>query len=232
MKKTINAIAITLLLGGMAHAQWNNDDVMAAFYNGVSGTGSDTEVVIDLGSANSLSTINLDLSSTLATTFGANWQNNPNISWTLLGTAANGGIYTTAGTGAFNNIYNTATDVQLVNNAIAYGPQMIGASGPSTSTGTVGGMPYYVLANASQVYNSEASTDAGAYFGGLQSGVLKSISTQGQSVNLIDANGNQTSGVASAFITGAGAVVPEPSSYAMFAIGALLLVVAYRRRLS
>jgi len=235
MKKTISAIAMSILLGGVAQAQWSNGDVMAAFYNGVSGTGYDTEVVFDLGSANSLSSINLDLSTTLAATYGANWQNNPNISWTLLGTAANGGIYTTAGTGAFNSIYNTATDVQLINNAIAYGPQTIGASGPSTSTGTVpsSSVPYYTLANASTVYNSEATTDAGAYYGGLNNGVLKSISGhQGQAVNLIDANGSVTPNAASAFVTGTGAVVPEPSTYAMFALGALLLVIAYRRRLS
>jgi PEP-CTERM motif len=238
MKKQLltAAIALTSLASfSTGHAQSFSQtnaalgDLILGFET--TGGGSATNLLVDLGStANiaALETLNFNLGSDLTTVFGSNWSNtvsygfySVNSSKQIYAGSANGQGYLQAGSGtqgvqktAFSNL------LQVFNNN--------GVSGQTTTDG--------VIETASTTYSWSYFTPGNGAFGNANYTSIESpIGSSQEIFKMLPSNtgglGADTGLGFTVLSTGQVAATPEPATYALFGIGALLLVIAYRRRL-
>ena len=244
MKKTllttiaIAAFAVTTGAQAQSPLSYSAGNIFLGF-RASGGTGADKSFVFNLGNFSNLTTLGegatpqtvIDLGSELTTVFGADWKTRGEVKWGIFGMSdsqlpvysstsdnrANapvkktlgqvGGAYT-AYTGMGNN-YNSA-----IENG-AYTGSSAGVLGDGVVTG-IGANTWYK--------NIQDAADFGIYNATLEAGVagdLDFYSTSATAATKLSQYNISSGGVVS--------VVPEPSTYALFGFGALLLIVAYRR---
>jgi hypothetical protein len=203
------------------------------------GTGAANSFLLNLGNYGTFPILNagdtpvdlFDVGSELTTVFGSNWKTRGEVTWGIFGMSdsqlpvysstsdnrANGPVTKSLGqvggawtayTGMGNN-YNSA-----IENG-AYTGSSAGVLGDGVVTG-IGANTWYK--------NIQDAADFGIYNATLEAGVagdLDFYSTSATAATKLSQYNISSGGVVS--------VVPEPSTYALFGFGALLLIVAYRR---
>ena len=253
------AIFLTLLsiVGVRAQSTYTPGDSFL-FFSAQSGTGATKNVQIDLGnlSSSSFTSFNLSsssLSSILGTTYGSNWYTLNTLSWGLVGSAnanvtdaSNFDLFgTTLGnTGA--NAAGPALDFSAlvsIGGALdaMYSAGTSASATQSTLTDNNGASHYYSIYDTG-IGGSANSFDA-VGFGGLSgtlSGAVTTYSSNAIKYHAVAADGDGNPVATTTVQTGTFSVdnsgninvnaVPEPSTYALFGFGALLMVIAYRRK--
>jgi hypothetical protein len=243
-----SAIALFSSFGAMAATAVSDPNAVLLGFRATAdaATGANSFLFVGLNGFGSQS---FDFSSQLSTQFGSNWFSNGNIRWgvysvnvnedtdgdgnyvnygkTIVGSVTNSGIV--LADGDFNGVIPAAgvLDSIKIN---------LGAAGISDTTG---GYSYGVLSGADYT----AASGLASAFQGLLGGQFISYPgefdlSQITSLDLnrfvpnsaVDAFGTYSiPGVVSVASSGQITVVPEPSTYALFGLGALLVVGAVRR---
>ena len=243
MKKTAAIAAVILALGAGFSAQaqtFNQGDILLGFEklngSGPDTTGVGTEVIFDLGTTGSFSSINLDMSSTsslLATTYGTNWNSSGLVSWAVFGannaSGTSRGVTASTTPAAFNGGYTFSAAVNAMWSSMGSMYADWGAS--AVTTNTVGGYNYVSYAAASTGGNVWSTTDLGGWSSGLTGPMAVGLVDPATlSVEYMQRSGTTNSVGTLQEVGGVISAVPEPSTYVLFGLGALALMIVYRRR--
>lgn len=246
MKKILLILALTFL--GLisqrslvaSPVSWNTNggDVFLGFES----TSLHLDYLVDLGQGSALAselTNNtfspVNLNADLNTVFGAGWSTNSsaNVQWGLFGLPSNKSIvYASVASG--NNPPVKIGSAGLATTYSHYGALGTGYNGDIASQGLTLGVEQFVgtvpdTSTFTWTGNTPSSTPFAAYSFSIENGVGGNLDIYGTTVSSSTLLGSFTlnsSGVLSVV------AVPEPSTYALFAFGAFLLVVAYRRNRS
>ena len=209
----------------------NPGDLVLGFESSL-GQGVTQNLLIDLGQEANFNSINLNANADLNTIFGTNWYSSGFVSYGIFSIDANNTVYATSvGTGfprkssgalatAISD-FSTLSSQYTVNynnsNALTVGVSELATSGGALQSGT---WSYY----------SPSTTPFATYNKSLESIVGTAMTLYMMPV------GNSGVGTAVGQINvasdGTISAVPEPSTYALFGLGALVLVIAYRRNRS
>jgi len=238
MKKTLKIAAALCLLGSTGHAAWSGDDLIMAFKKNAA-----SDVYIDLGSATTrlANGFSLDLtaagvSTVLSSTYGSDWYSSGLVAWTVFSTSGNS--MTSFTTRSNLDLLNNNTYEEAVQNFQQNGGvNLVGlaATGGTAvqSSFTQGGDTYYTSVASNTDQNGFTVNDLGTAL--WSSAFLHPLAaTYGDGTKnlytISSVNGAQTT--AGAITTSGGVIsaVPEPSTYALMGFGALLLIIAYRRK--
>ena len=259
MKKSL--LASLLVLTGISAitsataATYTTGDALV-FFRATGGTGSDKNVVIDVGNLFSPFTgytINQSASnSILSTTYGANWWTRNNLYWGTIGSYdGSTSLDTVIGLNAGNSSAVSSTTVLdasslssisgWVNNVATAAGQ-----GGATQTGVVTSLSAtnYASIFANSYSGSVTQADTAPNFWGNFSSSLGSVASAFQSNSVwaytLDYNSanldplpnafEANTSIADGIISVAPAAVPEPSTYALMGLGAAVLFLAVRRR--
>jgi hypothetical protein len=253
MKKTLLILALAT---GLSAAKADTYDIgqQNSFYLGFYAAEevSTRSVIVNLGrSADVFNGISLNqggLASVLSTTYGANWYNNPQVFWSAFGYNGNYGEYGNVFVGRAASQPLLETSV-LASTALtedqywSYSDQIGAVLASHTSggaelsyvTGSTGHSHQFSLVDNSPVSFSGKADRAWSLF---TSPVYAQV-TQNMSVQEFQNNGSGSfetrgSGPSTTIqiqsANGVVSVVPEPSTYALTGIAALLFIVLYRRK--
>ena len=237
LNKTM-AVAALLLAAHVGNSQatpasFSAGDVIIGFES----ASLNKNLLIDIGQGASVASFtSINAGADLVTAFGSGWYALSDLNWgafsiatdkhTLWGTVASGnGALTAKSVGAlttplskFNGMgANYSNDIATEGGTVG----VIMSVGTGTDTGT-----------STWTGNNPATTPFGAYSISIENGVtggldLYSVPNSGAATAIFSqALGNNLYVNSSGFI----GVVPEPSTYALMALGALVLVMAYRRK--
>jgi hypothetical protein len=240
MKKLNKTMAVAALL--LAAHVGNSQATPATFSAGDVIIGFESislnkNLLIDIGSgANVASFTSINAGADLVTAFGSGWYALSDLNWGAFSVATD--RHTLWGTVASGNSALSAKSVGAMANPLARFNGM-GANynnDIATQGGTVG-----VIMNvgtgtdvgtSTWSGNNPGTTPFGAYSISIESGVtggldLYSVPNTGSATAIFSAANNNGLSVNS---SGVIAVAPEPSTYALMALGALVLVIAYRRK--
>jgi hypothetical protein len=254
VKKTLLILSI---IGGFASANAAtytlsdtaiDDRLYLGFFSEASGIKN--SVLINLGtSADVLSGFTLDfssVSSALSTAYGANWFNNSEVFWGLIGYdgayGEGGSAYASrqSGSALLRSAGGTYLDEEgyysVLGNVQSLIPAQIpGAATLSTIVGSSGNTHgvSVVENNDSTTFNGVADAKFGAFTAVPYGQVLNGLNIQQFT---LDGSLYKTAFDGTfAVITqqnGIITVVPEPTTYALLGLGALMLILVYRRRVS
>jgi hypothetical protein len=247
MKKTIlAALAIASIAAiNSASAQTPAEAVNRSLFLGfqaTDGVGSNTNIIVNIGLPTALSTLNLDISSALSSTYGANWYSRTDLYFGVIGAvnASFGGdlantLYASRERGGDSQKRNTSsTQAGVVNKISSLANQYT----VNLNSGQTDGVAVYMVSG-----NDDAEQDIEAgdwasfnpgtsgfdYFGNITTAIDGELDIY--RIVPTSAYINNPAPVYSSgfYISAQGQAVPEPSTYALFGIAALLLIVAYRR---
>lgn len=255
MKKTLLTAAIALTgLAAFSNANatgYTPGDALLNFTK----QGNANDIAIDLGNLSgpygSFASFNLSssaLSAVLDATYGAGWSTASTVSWSLIGSPQANFVDLTSYSLTIGNTgaYTALTDFGTVATVGNYADAIASASGNGgSSTGTIadslGHSHWYtiyanVVGGSAQGVSGADAAGFGAFSGAL-SGAITTY-TSNAIVNYTTADDGTGNGIiASTATTGSFSVsggqinvVPEPATYALFGLGALLLVIAVRRK--
>jgi hypothetical protein len=243
MKKTLLA---ALAIAGFAVATSAQAQTPAAAANrslflgfqATGGVGSATNIVVNIGLPNDLSTLNLDINSALSSTYGSNWYSRSDLYFGVIGAAftevpgvdIQSTLYSSVATGSEAPARDTGSSQAIVKNKIsAFRSQYTSNLNNEQTIGSAvymvnGGVDTYTWSS----YNP--STQAFDYFGNITTLINESLDIYRvvPSVPLAGDPGELYS--TGLYISAQGQAVPEPSTYVLFGLGALLLIIAYRRK--
>ena len=245
MKKTLLAalLAGAVMTSGARSASvvTSGNAAVGDIILGFQDTVKNIDYLVDLGPLNNLQTLlstGVNLNSDLTTAFGASWNSDANLYYGVFGinsaksqvwasTLSGNSAFPVKVTGALSTTYQHYNTMLggfngSAGTALTSGYEFTGASGQAAFTTWTGNNPTASPSSAFAVYNQslEAGVAANQTLDFYQTG------NSGSPLAIYNAsNGNalslSSSGVLSA--------VPEPSTYALAGLGALLLLVAYRR---
>lgn len=257
MKKAI-LVAITALIGVFfpisAKAQlWgggfdgNGDPIPAGDLNysflafkSSAGTGATQDIIFQLGNLNTLLadgasfTINQSAAnSILSSTYGTDWATAGNVSWAVLGsdnstlkfTRSAASLPSSLKGDKFNTINANIVNFEAFagNSELSYVTTSLGSITAAVGNDTLSGS--FSIADGSNLGGSFAST-----LGSLNSALsLYTYTYPGNNNSFATASLLGSMNLNSGTFTFTGAI-PEPSTYALMGLGALLLVIAYRRK--
>jgi hypothetical protein len=242
--KTLNNVLKGLLaivaLGLVSHAQAQLTNSTAGdTFLGFEDTTLNKNLVVDLGNGANLNTFtSLNLATDLAAVFGSNWATNVNLQYGLFGinttkttiwssvvSGAAAPVKKTSGALATTYAHYTAlqgnfnTDVAN-GQLLTQGVQMNVGTGSDTGFATwTGNTPTAGGTSAFAVYNQTLETGVG--------GSLDIYAVTSSSQTLLNTFTLKNTGVISSL-----SAVPEPSTYALMGLGALMLVGLVRRRMA
>jgi hypothetical protein len=246
MKKTLLALTFAMSVAASQAATFNIGDSSNLYLGFYSADSVSTKsLLINMGTrANVLSGFSLDFSganSILAQTYGSTWYSSSDVYWSVIGYSANANVWTgkavaagdlqsTAGGATTLSGSKYSSIVTAVNNLMTES-----VNGTATyATITSGGNTY----QASVVDNSASSFSGYAGkaspWNAFTQSVITPLSVGGLDIQEWTKSGssyiNQTTIGTVTQSGGVISVVPEPSTYALMGVGALLLIVAYRRK--
>ena len=207
-------------------------------FKSASGTGASTDIIFQLGDLNTLLdngasfTINQSaVDSLLSSTYGSDWATAGNVSWAVLGFDDNSAQFTRSAANLPATIrgdnFNT-----LSANIANFDGWALGADLFNVTT-SLGSITAAVSSDTLSGSFSAADTDG---FGGVFPATVSSLSSPlsfykysyadqfTQSPAVLFGSLNQSAG------TFTFTAIPEPSTYALVGLGALLLFIAYRRK--
>jgi hypothetical protein len=214
-------------------------DVILAFED----TSLNKNYVVNLGAGTSLSSFSsINIGTDLASVFGGTWNSDTNLFYGIFGVAADKS-HVWASTLSGNNALPYKSKGALANALTYYNTLINNYNAELTYQGLTNGVYFNVGSGLDQgratwsgnFPKANGTSAFGTYNQSLEGAVSQNdtldvydLGNTAGSVNLIfgAANGNQIQ------VTSAGVVqaVPEPSTYALLGLGALLLVLAARRR--
>jgi len=246
MKKTLlTAIAIAgFAVTTSAQAQTNPISYSAGNiflgFRASGGTGAANSFVFNLGNFANLTIVGnggspqqvVDLGSELTTVFGSDWYTRSQVKWGIFGMESSKlPVYSstsddranapvTKSLGQVAGAWSAYTGLGAnYNQAIANG------TSTGSSTGVLGDGVVTGTGNNTWFKNINDAADFGIYNATLEAGVATDLdfySTTATSATKLTQYNINSSGVVS--------VVPEPSTYFLFGLGALLMIVLYRRK--
>ena len=241
MKKTLLTAAIALTgLAAISTVQAQQftqtnavlGDLILGFET--TGGGGSTNLVVDLGSVTNtaqLLSLNINLSSDLVTAFGTNWAST--VSYGLYSVTSNKTIYASGATNLANGGYQleSSSSASIQKNQFADVLGNFNGDGVGGQTTTYGN--YEILANETYTWGAENPSSAAFlnnFYGNIESFIGSTSSLYAQPTGSSSSYGNNTGFSFTVDNSGNLSAVPEPSTYALFGFGALLLVIAYRRQ--
>lgn len=252
MKKTLQIAAVVIALAGTTalRAQsynFNNGDLLLGF-TASAGTGTGNDVLIDLGPVgqyNLSSAVGLNVNTYLQGIYGSSWETTGYVNWAAF--SYNSTFHQLVASMDPSNLatftQSTKDAVNAMGNAInsVYGDGSVGAATKTALTGTNGANNSYTYYAVEYAQSSVPSTgwaqfdqNPTPWLGGASSSI--EVGTVGDGTDQLVNNYMGTNGAtaANAVInldsSGNITAVPEPSTYALFGIGTLAMLVIYRRR--
>ena len=245
MKKTLLAAVALTGLAALSNAGAAGSGDLLIGFQAAGGTGASQNLVVDLGNVNintiggTLSSLNLDLGSDLSNTYGPNWFSRTDLYWGIVGAnypTANGDSANTlyASTLTGNSSWNRATAASqgTIRANVFNTYSQINVDGNNAQNGVAVGS--VLMATTEGGSWSAYNTYGGTSFGGFNNSIEASVAS---GLDLYRLAPSSTAGLPGTLqgtlaISSGGVVsaVPEPSTYALFGFGALILVIAYRRK--
>jgi hypothetical protein len=210
-------------------------------FRATGGTGADKSYLLNLGNFADLTILKggdtpvqlFSLSSQLSTIFGSDWYTRGDVQWGIFGmpdnksvvyssTADEGNAPAKKAAGALATTYsNYSTMGSGYNSTIANGTY----DGSTVTTGVLGEGVVTGAGSGTWAANTAAATDFGVYSATLEAGVSTNLELWGVTAS------TQTKYTQYDLSSGGSlSVVPEPTTYALMGLGALLLIVAHRRK--
>jgi hypothetical protein len=250
MKKTL---LFLVLAAGIASSKADTYNIGAenSFYLGfyADDAVSTRSVIVNLGnSTNVFAGISLDqsgLASVLATTYGANWYNNSDVRWGAFGyngAYGNGGNAFVGRNSSLSNLITgpggrTSLNEEQYYTFLDYASALFAAhnnagADKSYVTGSTGHQHQFSVVDNSSTSFSGIADDAWTIFSSaVYAPVTSNLKVTEYNGTTFGTVGSGPAAAASIESTGGVvSVVPEPSTYALIGIAALLFVVAYRRK--
>jgi len=233
-----NVLSTVIALAGLAAltnagAQVTNTinpgDLVLGF-EATGGTGSSTNLIVDLGPESGFSSINLNLNADLDTVYGTNWYSSGFVDYGLFSVDSSNTVYLTSTNTAFQRKVSGAL-ATIISDFGAVSSQYTGAYNTPGELLTTGVTEVSTNVGAWSYYNPSTQPFA-TYNRSIEAGVGTSLTLYSMTVaaHATPASFGTSVGQINVASDGVISAVPEPSSYALFGFGALLLVIAYRRR--
>ena len=235
MKKTLLAAIALTGAAVLGNANAANGDLYLGF-EAAGGTGATANLVFDLGSATSFNSLSGAIGDDLAATYGANWYSRSDLFYGVIGSvspALNGDPINTlygsdaSGTGAWNRASAAAQGT-----VVAKIKTMQSQIATDLANGQGGLASGVVIMNNTEggswgAYSSIGNTSFGSFNGSVEALVGSTLDLYRMAPGV-----GQGGYVGSLVIdqTGNVAAVPEPATYALMGLSALVLIVAYRRK--
>jgi hypothetical protein len=241
MKKHILSVLIAaagITAASATPATFNAGDVIIGFES----VSLNKNLLIDIGQGSTVASFSsINAGADLVSTFGANWYALSDLNWGAFGvptdksqlwaTVASGNAALTAKSkGALSTtLARFSTMANNYNYDLTYVSGQVGTVGITMNVGSGTDVGY-----ATWTGNAPSTTPFAAYSVSIENGVtgnldLYQVPNSGSATAIFSqANGNNLT------VSSAGVIstVPEPSTYALCGVGALLLFVAYRRKIS
>jgi|GEM_PF-1953795 len=204
--------------------------------------GTQANLVINLGNWSNINSLNgTSISSDLSQVFGSSYGSNASLSYGIFGALGAGFEVSAASTGAFGsgtdgqNAPNKEWSLSPQGTALANFRTQVrsAAAGSLASSGTtLNGV--YMSSGDSTSWSAYASGSRSVFGDGNWGSIETGLGSALDMYVVVAGNPNQNGAYINQQVTlganGTINVVPEPSTYALFGFGALLLVIAYRRK--
>jgi hypothetical protein len=240
-KKIAIAVAIMAASVALNHASaqttpltWSGGDLLLGF-NADGGQGSSTNVVYNLGLASSLGSLNVNLGGDLSNAYGSNWYSRTDLHWGVFGADDSKNIWASVVTGG--TAWKSLGNGNSVPKANLYGAGGNDYNGQIAVNNFNTNAPVAVFENISDTYSWSSFNPTGNAFGFTVGSINNGLLTGAQTDALDIYSMNTTRSTTGTLVTtlnlsssGTVTAVPEPSTYALFGFGALLLLVVYRRK--
>ena len=241
---TVLCAATVLMATNAAKAAFSADDLILNF-EASAGTGSSTDLEIDLGNFSTSSFSPLSLGSLLSSTYGSSWDTDGDVSWEILGTNNNNQSLTPSGSPSLpgSTIFASTANGDLLTQAIsqqhpgavdilslygaAGGTAVSGFNGVTIGTGQTDAFTYQYYTGDSNNALSNVIGNTEVLAAGTTSADLYEIQAQSNS-----STGGSVTDLNTFTLASNGqftAAVPEPSTWATMIVGAASLL-AFRRR--
>jgi hypothetical protein len=232
MKNKVLALAATTMLAisaaQAAPSNWQSGDILLGF-RAFGDPGTAKNVVIDIGSAANLGSLNVALGTDLGATFGANWYTRTDIYWGAFGADNSRNIWASIASGSTPWVSLGNGNSTPKSNLFAAGSRY----NSDISFSNYGSVAVLEDASdATQLWQSYLENNF-AFTGSLNNGTIEATTPNALDIIAVGTTRN-TSGTVAATISvdssGNVTAVPEPSTYALIGTGALLFLVTYRRK--
>jgi hypothetical protein len=238
MKKIIPAIALAVMFMTGVKASvvtYNQGDTLLGF-QALTGTGSSTNLVVDLGAFTVGQAINVsfNLNADLTAAYGSGWTNNSSLYWGVFGSdtindiwasvAHQGTAWKSLGNG------NSTPKANLFNAGSTYNADI---NAVPTQAGSVGVFEGIGETSSWNSYNPGGNAFAYTVSSTLNNGNINALLNQGLDVYSMGPTRSTVGtlvGILNLSTSGAVTTVPEPSTYALFGLGITAVLIGMRRR--
>jgi hypothetical protein len=191
--------------------------------------GSYNALVFDVGSVGNFASINVNVNDALSAAYGANWSSLGNLNYAAFGFSSDySQLYVTKADPQTGNVSKKsagAVGVPISNYQTFIGQLKTDVVNSSTLDGAI-------LQGAGDSYNfvTQGLPETSIFGTGVAGTAVFSGALDLNRINIGTGQAGTNVGVITLGADGSVSAVPEPSTYALLGLGALLLVIAYRRK--